>query len=105
MRNALSTPLAPYVDALPVPRRLRAADHRRRLTVQIRAATHRFHRDLPDSTVWGYDGSLPGPTIDPHHRASALKWLKQTLLRSRSTFVERRYPGNRKGARTSDRCI
>ena len=63
MRNVRSTPLAPYVDALPVPRRLHAADRHRRLTVHIRAATHRFHRDLPDSTVWGYDGSVPGPTI------------------------------------------
>jgi FtsP/CotA-like multicopper oxidase with cupredoxin domain len=64
MRNALPTPLVPYVDALPVPRRLRASDHHHRLTVRIRAATHRFHRDLPDSPVWGYDGGVPGPTIE-----------------------------------------
>src|SRR5262249_43369079 len=59
-----ATPLTPYVDALPVPRRLRAVEHGGRLTVHIRAATHRFHRDLPDSAVWGYDGSAPGPTIE-----------------------------------------
>src|SRR5206468_4272824 len=53
-----------YVDALPLPRRLRAADHHGHLAVLIRAARHRFHRDLPDSTVWGYDGSVPGPTIE-----------------------------------------
>src|SRR6266498_1255837 len=76
MRNALSTPLAPYVDALPVPRRLRAADHHRRLTVHTRAATHRFHRDLPDSTVWGYDGSVPGPTIEAERgRPVTVEWL------------------------------
>ena len=23
----------------------------------------RFHRDLPETTVWAYDGVLPGPTI------------------------------------------
>jgi spore coat protein A len=23
-----------------------------------------FHRDLPPSRVWAYDGSLPGPTIE-----------------------------------------
>ncbi len=75
MRNALSTPLAPYVDALPVPRRLRAADHHRRLTVHTRAATHRFHRDLPDSTVWGYDGSVPGPTIEAERgRPVTVEW-------------------------------
>jgi FtsP/CotA-like multicopper oxidase with cupredoxin domain len=78
MRNALSTPLAPYVDALPVPRRLRAADHHRRPTVHIRAATHRFHRDLPDSTVWGYDGSVPGPTIEAERgRPVTVEWLNE----------------------------
>jgi FtsP/CotA-like multicopper oxidase with cupredoxin domain len=78
MRNALSTPLAPYVDALPVPRRLRAADHHRRPTLHIRAATHRFHRDLPDSTVWGYDGSVPGPTIEAERgRPVTVEWLNE----------------------------
>src|SRR5947209_1164827 len=57
-------PLAPYVDALPVPRRLRASEHAGRLGVRMQAGRHRFHRDLPESTVWGYDGSVPGPTIE-----------------------------------------
>src|SRR5947208_1360068 len=60
----LSPPLTPYVDPLPVPRRLRAADHDGRLTVSMRAGTHRFHRDLPESPIWGFDGGLPGPTIE-----------------------------------------
>jgi len=34
------------------------------LTVPIRAAAHRFHRDLPESRVWAYDGRVPGPTIE-----------------------------------------
>jgi spore coat protein A len=25
---------------------------------------HRFHRDLPESRIWGYDGTVPGPTIE-----------------------------------------
>ena len=78
MRNVLSTPLAPYVDALPAPRRLRAADHSGRLSVHIRAATHRFHRDLPDSTVWGYDGSVPGPTIEAERgRPVTVEWSNE----------------------------
>jgi spore coat protein A len=56
--------LAPYVDALPVPGRLRAAEHDGRLTVHMRPGTHRFHRDLPESRIWGYDGTVPGPTIE-----------------------------------------
>jgi FtsP/CotA-like multicopper oxidase with cupredoxin domain len=62
--DALTPPLTPFVDALPVPQRLRAVEHDGRLTVHMRAGTHRFHRDLPESTVWGYDGTAPGPTIE-----------------------------------------
>ncbi len=25
---------------------------------------HRFHKDFPPSTIWGYNGMLPGPTIE-----------------------------------------
>jgi len=41
--NAMAAPLAPFVDALPVPSRLIAVEHDGRLTVGIRAGTHRFH--------------------------------------------------------------
>jgi MmyB-like transcription regulator ligand binding domain/Multicopper oxidase len=49
------TPLAPFVDRLPLPSRL---------TVRMRAATHQFHRDLPSSSIWGFEGTVPGPTIE-----------------------------------------
>src|SRR5882672_452061 len=64
MSRSLTAPLAPFVDALPVPRRLVAAEHEGRLTVRMRPGTHCFHRGLPESTIWGYDGSMPGPTIE-----------------------------------------
>jgi len=64
MSHPLTAPLAPFVEALPVPRRLVAAVHEGRLTVRMRPGTHRFHRDLPESTIWGYDGTVPGPTIE-----------------------------------------
>jgi spore coat protein A len=35
-----------------------------RLTVLLKSVAHRFHRDLPPSRVWTYDGHLPGPTIE-----------------------------------------
>lgn len=41
-----------------------AVDDGGRLTVPIRSGTHRFHRDLPPSRVWGYAGTVPGPTIE-----------------------------------------
>jgi spore coat protein A len=64
MTPTLTAPLAAFVDALPVPRRLIAGDRDGRLTVPMRAAAHRFHRDLPESQIWGYDGTVPGPTIE-----------------------------------------
>jgi len=64
MTPTLTAPLAPFADALPVPQRLVAARQNGRLSVPIRAGTHRFHRDLPESAIWGYDGTVPGPTIE-----------------------------------------
>ena len=64
MTQTLTAPLAPFADALPVPQRLVAAQQNGRLTVPIRAGAHRFHRDLPESAIWGYDGTVPGPTIE-----------------------------------------
>jgi len=46
-------PLAPFVDRLPLPSRLIATEHDGQLTVRIRAGEHRFHRDLPASSIWG----------------------------------------------------
>jgi spore coat protein A len=55
--------LEPFVDALPIPHRLIAPQHGH-LTVRLRAGEHQFHRDLPPSRIWGYDGTVPGPTIE-----------------------------------------
>src|SRR6266567_4466776 len=60
----MQSPLMPFVDALPLPPRRLADEHQGWLRVHIRAASHRFHRDLPQSRVWTYDGSVPGPTIE-----------------------------------------
>ena len=64
MTRLLTPPLAPFVDRLPVPRRLAAPAHDGRLTVTIRGGAHRFPRDLPESRTWGFDGTVPGPTIE-----------------------------------------
>ena len=57
-------PLTPFADELPLPRRLIASQEGSRLTIPIRAGTHRFHRDLPESSVWGFAATFPGPTIE-----------------------------------------
>ena len=58
-----SHPLTPFVDELVVPAR-HVIGEPTRLTIALETATHRFHRELPPSRVWAYDGSLPGPTIE-----------------------------------------
>ena len=60
-------PLTPFVDALPVPAR-RVVNEPQRLTIQLRAAHHRYHRDLPPSPVWTFDGTVPGPTVEVRRR-------------------------------------
>jgi o-aminophenol oxidase len=64
VKRALTASLAPFLDPLPLPSRLVAAQHDGRLTVRIRAGEHRFHRDLPVSSIWGFEGAVPGPTIE-----------------------------------------
>jgi len=78
MTQPLAAPLVPFVDALPVPQRLVAAQQNGRLTVPIRAGAHRFHRDLPESAVWGYDGTVPGPTIEAERgQPVAVQWRNE----------------------------
>jgi o-aminophenol oxidase len=74
----LTPPLTPFVDPLPAPRRLIAAEHGGRLSVPIRTGTHRFHRDLPESTIWGYDATMPAPVIETERgQAVTVEWRNE----------------------------
>lgn len=63
-----------FVDRLPVPRKASpaglapAAHDKSTKIVRYRVAMRQFqamvHRDVAPSTMWGYDGSFPGSTID-----------------------------------------
>ena len=71
-------PLTPFADELPLPRRLIASEEGNRLTIPIRTGTHRFHRDLPESSVWGFGGTFPGPTIEVERgEAVTVEWLNE----------------------------
>jgi spore coat protein A len=68
--------LARFVDPLPIPALARAAGSRpdpehpgQKLTyyrLPIREAWTQIHRDLPPTRFWGYDGTMPGPTLEVH---------------------------------------
>src|SRR6478752_5915336 len=64
MKRVMTPPIAPFVDRVPIPPRLIATEHDGRLTVRIRAGEHGFHRELPASSIWGFEGTFPGPTIE-----------------------------------------
>jgi len=60
--------LCPYVDALPRPAVATpvsgASGAAASYEVAIQQIQQKLHRDLPQTTLWGYDGSYPGPTIE-----------------------------------------
>src|SRR3954471_12971601 len=74
----MRAPLTPFVDPLPLPRRLLASDHDGRLQVRMRAGSHRFHSDLPESRIWGYGGDVPGPTIEAERgQPVRVEWINE----------------------------
>lgn len=52
--------LAKFVDALPIPDVLQGPS----IHLAMSQFRQKLHRDLPETTVWGYNGSYPGPTIE-----------------------------------------
>ena len=56
--------LSRYVDPLPVPPVLRPSVHGGNLEIQMREFGHKAHRDLPPTSMWGYNGMWPGPTLE-----------------------------------------
>ncbi|MEU8892057.1 O-aminophenol oxidase PhsA [Streptomyces sp. NPDC048442] len=61
--------LQPFVDELTVPPVLRPyageqGDVRRETEIALRPTWARLHRRLPPTLMWGYGGTVPGPTIE-----------------------------------------
>lgn len=64
-----SPDLERYVQPLPIPE-VRNSDGKRKGAeyhdVSITEFTQSLHPDLPDTTLWGFDGTFPGPIIEGH---------------------------------------
>ncbi|MFB7012666.1 MULTISPECIES: O-aminophenol oxidase PhsA [unclassified Streptomyces] len=58
--------LVPYTDALPVPPVLRpdSGDVLRETEIALSPTWVRLHEQLPPTLMWGYNGTVPGPTIE-----------------------------------------
>jgi spore coat protein A, manganese oxidase len=60
-------PIAKFVDRLPIPDVLRPTGINNgvpQYSVGMTQFKQRLHRALPPTTLWGYDGTYPGPTFD-----------------------------------------
>ncbi len=72
-------PLTPFIDALPIPRVLQQSGGCRcctKYTVTMKEIFHKFHSELPPTKAWGYEGQIPGPTIEVEQGESVcVKWV------------------------------
>jgi spore coat protein A, manganese oxidase len=68
--------LARFVDPLPIPPVIKATTEDCPVVpLELRAARQKVHRDLPPTTIWGYNGSWPGPTIEVRRgRPITVQW-------------------------------
>jgi len=73
--------LTPFIDALPIPKVLKPKERCRHGTfyeVKMSEFFHRFHSELPPTKVWGYEGQLPGPTIEVEQgEKTHIKWINK----------------------------
>jgi spore coat protein A len=79
--------LARWVDPLPIPEIARSElrpdpQHAGRqiayYRIAMREAWMRVHRDLPPARFWGYDGKMPGPTIEVQSGKPVLiEWVSE----------------------------
>ncbi|HEX7795257.1 MAG TPA: multicopper oxidase [Vicinamibacterales bacterium] len=59
--------LQPFVDALPIPPLMQPTDRSAGYVyydVEMRPFLQQLHRDLPPTSLWGYQGASPGPTFE-----------------------------------------
>jgi spore coat protein A len=76
------TTIPKFVDPLPIPSRAipinnnyNSKDCELYYHITMREAKHRFHRYFPYTTIWGYNGTYPGPTIEvPKDVHIQVKW-------------------------------
>ncbi len=70
-----------FVDPLPIPPVLKPKGQTEEFTyyeVTMKEAKQSLHRDLPDTTIWGYEGIYPGPTIEvTKGEKTRVKWMNE----------------------------
>ena len=71
--------LTRYVDPLPLPPIVRSTGGLgETIELEMVQFQQKVHRDLPPTTVWGYNGSWPGPTIEVQSgKTLSIKWTSK----------------------------
>ena len=74
--------LACYVDALPIPPVVRPPQSGAAVPVRIRPFRQKIHRDLPPTTLWGYNNTWPGPSFEVRRgQPLAVQWTNELPLK------------------------
>ncbi len=67
--------LTSYVDPLPVPQIIRPAQSGAAVHIRMRQFIQKVHRDLPATSLWGYNSMWPGPTFEVRKgQPLSVKW-------------------------------
>jgi spore coat protein A, manganese oxidase len=74
--------LQPFVDPLPLPAvkapRTGVVPGAHFYEIRMLEVKQKLHRDLPPTTVWGYDGQYPGPTIQALRNVPVVvRWVNE----------------------------
>jgi len=79
--------LEPFVDPLFIPPVIRGSVPRpgsRYHRIGISEFRQKLHRDLPETIVWGFEGLMPGPTIEAQRGETVtIDWMNRLPLRHR----------------------
>jgi spore coat protein A len=76
------SPLPRYVDPLPIPPVIRPAHSGATLQIHMRPFRQKIHRDLPPTSLWGYNNTWPGPTIEVRKgQLLTVKWINKLPLK------------------------
>jgi spore coat protein A len=67
-----------YIDPLPIPKRLKpnkTSQGAIQYRIRILECRQQLHSQLPPTTIWGFEGQYPGPTIEAlQNRAIEVRW-------------------------------
>jgi spore coat protein A len=70
--------LASYVTPLSIPPTIRPKVGAAPVPIHMRPFRQKVHRDLPPTSLWGYNNSWPGPTIEVRKgQPLSVKWINE----------------------------